>query len=53
MEGHRLARTVAYTNLANENPAPNTPDYERQAEPVIELELEKARVRLACLLDAI
>ena len=53
MEGHRLARTVAYRNLANENPAPNTPDYERQAEPVIELELEKARVRLACLLDAI
>ena len=51
MEGHRLAQTVAYRNLTNENPAPITPDYERQAEPVIELQLEKAGVRLARLLN--
>jgi hypothetical protein len=50
MEGHRLAQTVAYRDLSNENPAPNTPEYERQAEPVIELQLEKAGVRLAYLL---
>ena len=30
-----------------------TPDYERQADPVIELQLEKAGVRLAYLLDAV
>jgi hypothetical protein len=51
MEGHRLAQTVAYRKLTNENPAPITPDYERQAEPVIELQLEKAGVRLAHLLN--
>jgi hypothetical protein len=51
-EGHRLARTVAYGHLRNENPAPITPAYERQADPVIELQLEKAGVRLAYLLDA-
>jgi hypothetical protein len=52
MEGHRLAETVAYGNLSNENPAPITPEYERQADAVIELQLEKAGVRLAYLLDA-
>jgi len=52
MEGHRLAQTVVYGDLSNENPAPITPEYERQAEPVIELQLEKAGVRLAYLLDA-
>ena len=52
MEGHRLAQTVAYGDLSNENPAPITPTYERKAEPVIELHLEKAGVRLAYLLDA-
>jgi hypothetical protein len=52
MEGHRLAQTVAYGELSNENPAPITPEYERQAEPMIELQLEKAGVRLAYLLDA-
>jgi hypothetical protein len=51
MEGHRLAQTIAYGNLTNENPAPISPDYERQAEPVIELQLEKAGVRLAHLLN--
>ncbi len=52
MEGPRLAQTVAYGELSNENPAPITPEYERQAEPMIELQLEKAGVRLAYLLDA-
>jgi hypothetical protein len=52
MEGHRLAQTVAYGDLSNDNPAPITPEYEREAEPVIELQLEKAGVRLAYLLNA-
>lgn len=52
MEAHRLAQTVAYGNLSNENPAPITHPYERQADVVIELQLEKAGVRLAYLLDA-
>jgi hypothetical protein len=52
MEGHRLAQRVAYGDLSNENPAPITAAYERQADPVIELQLEKAGVRLAYLLDA-
>jgi hypothetical protein len=52
MEGHRLAQTVAYGDLSNDNPSPITPEYERQAEPVIELQLEKAGVRLAYLLNA-
>jgi hypothetical protein len=52
MEGHRLAQTVAYGDLGNENPAPMTPEYERQADAVIELQLQRAGVRLAYLLDA-
>ena len=52
MQGHRLAQTVAYGDLSNENPAPITPAYERQADLVVELQLEKAGVRLAYLLDA-
>lgn len=52
MEGHRLAHTVAYGDLSNENPAPITPAYKQKADPVIELQLEKAGVRLAYLLNA-
>ncbi len=52
MEGHRLAQRVAHGDLSNDNPAPITPEYERQADPVIELQLEKTGVRLAYLLDA-
>ena len=52
MGGHRLAQTVAYGDLSNENPSPITPEYERQVEPVIEIQLEKAGVRLAYLLNA-
>jgi hypothetical protein len=51
IEGHRLAQTVAYGDLGNENPAAITPAYEQQADPVIELQLEKAGVRLAFLLN--
>jgi len=52
MEGHRLAQTVAYGDLGNGNPAPISPAYEQQADPVVELHLEKAGVRLAYLLNA-
>jgi hypothetical protein len=47
MEGHRLAQTVAYGDLSNDNPSSITPTYEQQADQVIELQLEKAGVRLA------
>ena len=53
LEGHRLAQSVAYGDLGNEDPGLITPDYERQADLVIELQLEKAGVRLAYLLDAV
>ena len=53
LEGHQLAQSVAYGDLGNENPGPITPAYEWQADPVIELQLEKAGVRLAYLLDAV
>jgi hypothetical protein len=50
-EGHRLAQSVAYGDLGSENPAVIGPAYQRQADPVIELQLEKAGVRLAYLLN--
>ncbi len=52
MEGHRLAQSVAYKDLGTENPAPITAAYEKQAEPVIEIQLEKAGVRLAHVLNS-
>jgi len=52
MEGHRWAQTVVYGDLASENPAVIGPAYQRQADPMIELQLEKAGVRLAYLLNA-
>jgi hypothetical protein len=52
MEGHRLAQTVAYGGLGTENPAPITAAYEKQTDPVVEIQLEKAGVRLAYLLNA-
>jgi hypothetical protein len=51
LEGHRLAQTVAYGDSGSENPAPITPAHEQQADPVIEVLLEKAGVRLAYLLN--
>jgi hypothetical protein len=47
MEGHWLAQTVAYGNLGSENPAVIGPAYQRQVDPVIELQLEDPGVRLA------
>lgn len=51
MEGHVLAQTVAYGDLGTENPADICSPYERQAERILELQLEKAAVRLGNLLD--
>ena len=51
MEGHRLAQTVAYGDLGMGDPVAITAEYERQADPVIELQLERAGVRLAYLLN--
>jgi hypothetical protein len=42
---------IAYGALPAGDPPSITPAYERQAEPVIELQLEKAGVMLACLLN--
>jgi hypothetical protein len=42
---------VAYGNLRADNPALITAEYERQADRAIELQLEKAGVRLAWLLN--
>jgi hypothetical protein len=46
-----IAQAVAYGDLGNESPSPITADYERLADLVIELQLEKAGVRLAHLLN--
>ena len=51
LEGHRLAQNVAYGELGSGNPVMITAAYERQADPVIETQLEKGGVRLAYLLN--
>jgi S1/P1 Nuclease len=51
MEGHRLAQTIAYGDLGDQYPSRISAAYERQADPVIELQLEKAGVRLAYILN--
>ena len=43
MEGHRLAQTAACGDLGSENPAAIEPAYQRQADPVIELQTGKGR----------
>jgi hypothetical protein len=50
-EAHGIARAVAYGQLAKGDPAPITEDYRGQAEAAIELQLERAGVRLAWVLD--
>lgn len=50
-EAHQIARVVAYGELGSGNPTSITPDSERQADPVLELQLERACVRLAWLLN--
>jgi hypothetical protein len=52
MDGHRMAQNGAYGDLGTENPAPITAAYEKQAEGVIEVQLEKAGVSLAYLLNS-
>lgn len=44
--------SLAYRDLGSQNPARIAPAYERRADPVIELQLEKAGVRLAHILNA-
>jgi hypothetical protein len=51
LEAHRLAQTAAYQGLGSANPAVITPEYERQADQVIETQLARAGVRLAFLLN--
>jgi hypothetical protein len=51
LEGHRLAQDFAYGALGGVNPAVITPEYERRADSVIAIQLEKAGVRLAYLLN--
>jgi hypothetical protein len=51
LEAHRLAQTAAYQGLGSANPAVITPEYEHQADQVIETQLARAGVRLAFLLN--
>jgi len=50
LQSHRLAQT-AYRRLGHKNPAVIDAAYERQADPVVDLQLERAGVRLAYVLD--
>jgi nuclease S1 len=51
MESHRLAETVAYRPYWRLGPAVLDAAYDQRAEAVIEVQLEKAAVRLAYLLN--
>ncbi len=51
LEGHWLAQSVAYGDPGDQNPAAIDAVYKRKADPVIELQLEKAGVRVAYLLN--
>ena len=51
LEAHRLAQTVAYQGLGSATPAVISPEYERQADQVIETQLARAGIRLALLLN--
>jgi hypothetical protein len=53
LEAHRLAQRSAYQGLGSANPAVITPEYERQADQVIETQLARAGVRLAFLLNLV
>jgi len=52
-ERHQIAQAVAYGDLGNANPAPITAAYEKQADAAIELQLERAALRLARLLNLV
>ena len=53
LEGHKIAQQIAYRNL----PTGSTPDleqgYEDAAAPVVGIQLEKAGVRLASILNGV
>jgi hypothetical protein len=51
MQSHRLAQTVAYQDLGDERPPHTGRRYKREVDPVVELQLERAGVRLAYVLD--
>jgi hypothetical protein len=51
LQSHWLARTVAYGDLGNEHPPVIGRRYEKEVDRVVELQLEKAGVRLASVLD--
>lgn len=51
LEEYRLAQAVACGDLGSQDLAPISAAYEQQADPVIELLLEKAGLRLAFLLN--
>jgi hypothetical protein len=51
MESHRLAQTVAYRRGWGYRAPVLSQDYDARAERVIEIQLEKAAVRLAFLLN--
>jgi nuclease S1 len=51
LDAHRIARRVAYGDLSKGHPAVITLMYRHEADPVIELQLEKAGVRLAYVLN--
>lgn len=51
LQSHRLAETLAYGDLSTGGPPVINRAYEREADPVVELQLERAGVRLAFLLD--
>lgn len=50
-EGHLLATGVAYAGLKSEIPAPITTPYEERAQIVVGIQLQKAGVRLAWVLN--
>lgn len=51
MEGHNIARDVAYKNLPSGSPAELGQAYVDAATPVVETQLEKAGIRLAVILN--
>jgi S1/P1 Nuclease len=52
-KGNKTAQTVAYGDLGSGDPAVLRLDYERQAGPLIEAQLQEPGVRLACVLDEV
>lgn len=51
LEGHKLEQKVAYGDLASGDPVVIGPRLRKASGPVIELQLEKAGVRLAYVLN--